>query len=1198
MARADLETRALSDVLADEIGGRKVRAAVFTTFTFDPGFFELHVLPILFPDRSFWHGDKGKLIQLSDALKGLQGVAVYYDRRGLSQDALPAQLNFERIDVRRKTGCFHPKLVLILVDNPPEEEGEPQLQSLIVGTLSANLTRSGWWENVEVAHFEEIHDRRATGERCSFRQDLMPLLLAVERSSREPRDHAALGIVRDFLRHQVSTEPLRRRSSRGRLFTRVFFGQDQLAKWLEAELLLSRRDYNLEIVTPFFDKEDKGTLRRLIDATRPKEVRIFLPCDAEGAPKVSKETYDHVAELARWSKLPENLVQRSGGSRQAGLAPRGVHAKVYRFWRRGQGAVVVVGSANLTEPGHSQAKAGNFEAAFVVHLEQDCGWWLKPIDAEPEAFPSVEEAEDNDVEPTLVDICFRFDWRTRELAYWLDTAVEGGFQVREPAGSDLFSIRKPVVGEWCPCGGEASAAVAKLLAATSFLLVVHPKGEWRVLVREEGMGHKPSLEERLTAEEILLYWSLFSPTQRQAFILERLWSDAEVEGLQAGGGRQSSTGDTMFARFAGIFHAFAALRKRVDTALEEDRPTEAETWLYGAQCDSLPTLLDKATEPDESDPVLAYLVLLCAKQLRHHVNAGAQGVLSREPCRGCTPRRTLGASRAGARYPGSRRRRRGAVSRLVRTELRTHDRAARGGRRVKTISVECAGRLIDFAPSMEQRGREFARDQLHGSVAVHNMLARNRVTYLADEVGMGKTYVALGAMALLRHFHPRARIIVIAPRQNIQRKWVKEYRNFVEDNWKVKDNAVCAIQGGPDRPLVHCESLYEMAKVLSETMQRDLFLRMTSFSPALRSRESKEHVRDRLHKALPRLPRQILHPGLPYDTFRDRYGQILNTLVPDIDLLVVDEAHNLKHGLRRSSATRNHLLAQIFGHPSVEAPEFPEYRPKVKRLLLLSATPFEYDFADLWNQLDVFGFGQRRLVDEDGQDPLSVAGLTQRDSDEDDVRKSQIAERLLIRRISGMQINGELHTKNMYRREWRRGGFTDHDDPIVIEDPRERLIVALVQKKVVEVVGSEKFNNHFQIGMLSSFESFVETATRRRASLSEAENDNGDGAERVFDGQQEATALQRRGADSHSLTSIVRSYKREFGGQSLPHPKLDATVDALTSTFEDGIKSLIFVRRLATMGEMAERNLSTTMGHSTGLIREQCPVWWGKGWED
>ena len=29
-----------------------------------------------------------------------------------------------------------------------------------------------------------------------------------------------------------------------------------------------------------------------------------------------------------------------------------------------------------------------------------------------------------------------------------------------------------------------------------------------------------------------------------------------------------------------------------------------------------------------------------------------------------------------------------------------------------------------------------------------------------------------------------------------------------------------------------------------------------------------------------------------------------------------------------------------------------------------------------------------------------------------------------------------------------------------------------------------------------------------------------------------------------------------------------------------------------------ERNLSTTMGHSWGLIRERFPVWRGMGWED
>ena len=35
----------LSQQLAEAIRGRSVRSGVFTTFTFDPGFFELHVLP-------------------------------------------------------------------------------------------------------------------------------------------------------------------------------------------------------------------------------------------------------------------------------------------------------------------------------------------------------------------------------------------------------------------------------------------------------------------------------------------------------------------------------------------------------------------------------------------------------------------------------------------------------------------------------------------------------------------------------------------------------------------------------------------------------------------------------------------------------------------------------------------------------------------------------------------------------------------------------------------------------------------------------------------------------------------------------------------------------------------------------------------------------------------------------------------------
>jgi len=91
---------------------------------------------------------------------------------------------------------------------------------------------------------------------------------------------------------------------------------------------------------------------------------------------------------------------------------------------------------------------------------------------------------------------------------------------------------------------------------------------------------------------------------------------------------------------------------------------------------------------------------------------------------------------------------------------------------MKTISREYAQKLLEFAPTEQTRKMGFAESQLEGSVAAFNMLARNRIAYLGDEVGMGKTYVALAVMALLRFQQPGARMMVIAPRENIQQKWI------------------------------------------------------------------------------------------------------------------------------------------------------------------------------------------------------------------------------------------------------------------------------------------------------------------------------------------------------------------------------------------------------------------------------------------
>src|SRR6266446_10159038 len=121
------------------------------------------------------------------------------------------------------------------------------------------------------------------------------------------------------------------------------------------------------------------------------------------------------------------------------------------------------------------------------------------------------------------------------------------------------------------------------------------------------------------------------------------------------------------------------------------------------------------------------------------------------------------------------------------------------------IDLETPAALIDFGARIGHGQR--SREQLEGAVALHNILCERGVAYLADEVGMGKTYVALGVLALFRHYEPDFRVLIIAPRENIQTKWMKELRNFVAHNIRFPDLRVKAFADQPARETVFCKNL-------------------------------------------------------------------------------------------------------------------------------------------------------------------------------------------------------------------------------------------------------------------------------------------------------------------------------------------------------------------------------------------------------
>ncbi|MBI5764269.1 MAG: DEAD/DEAH box helicase family protein [Planctomycetes bacterium] len=488
---------------------------------------------------------------------------------------------------------------------------------------------------------------------------------------------------------------------------------------------------------------------------------------------------------------------------------------------------------------------------------------------------------------------------------------------------------------------------------------------------------------------------------------------------------------------------------------------------------------------------------------------------------------------------------------------------------MKPISIDSARQLIDFSGSLARGSSLLADQQLQGTVAAYNMLARNRIAYLADEVGMGKTYVALGIMGLLRHVQPSARILVLAPRGNIQAKWLKELNNFVRGNWRCDDNCVKSIQGAPARKAIAVENLIHLADALAVCDTHDLFLRMTSFSLATKKARDRKRHADRIVEKLPAIDARFLNANNP-EEFQDRFGAALNHAIPKIDLLIVDEAHNLRHGIGKHSSTRNRILSRAFGGAPEPLAKCPWYRPRVRRILLLSATPFEYDYTDIVRQLEVFGLADGKVVDAHGDDPRPIR-LLQEPGVSEQIKRETLG-RMLIRRVFKITVGNQELTKNLYRREWRNGGYEQHDHPLNLDDTRQRLIVALMQKKVTELLGDQRFNNNYQIGMLSCFESFTETLAHREAtqSPSEAEEEAASDEERVFDGDQEATADEKLGLDSNIISRISRSYRQTFN-VPLPHPKLDATADDLMAAIDTGEKALVFVRRVATVGELKEK---------------------------
>lgn len=215
----------------------------------------------------------------------------------------------------------------------------------------------------------------------------------------------------------------------------------------------------------------------------------------------------------------------------------------------------------------------------------------------------------------------RYNWTTSAGHVLWDAPNESPALRLEGSGIALGAVGPLPSGVITLLDEASSARLGRHLVSSSFVTVkVKGEPDAIALVEEEGAVDKPSLLERLPAEEILRYWSLLTDDQKNEFFDKHAGdlNDEEIAKWVGGEGMRPHQ-DSIFATFAHVYLSFGNLERAVRKALDASRSKEAVDRLFSKKFDSLKRLIERLTdeeaEKEGSDAVGDYITMLCARQL-------------------------------------------------------------------------------------------------------------------------------------------------------------------------------------------------------------------------------------------------------------------------------------------------------------------------------------------------------------------------------------------------------------------------------------------------------------------------------------------------------------------------------------------------------------------------------------------------------
>lgn len=385
--------------LIEKIADRKVLAAAFYTFNFQPDFFENYVLPVVVPDVEFKNSRLYNAILWRRTV--LPPTVVYYDD-GIQKmpDSQGPLQDYEICPVRMRK-FFHPKANFILVQNEKEEK------ELLILLGSNNLTRAGWCENLEASAVISI------GLESEYSSDFVRSLITFIEKNKV--DFGLSGEAERLIIDFLNEVTFKKQPKEVVLFNSL---ENNFEEFLRQHVFERDIIKHIEVFSPFFQKSiQENTPISLIKKYTDVPVHCLIPFKHGVKIQLEKEVFDNYQENGVvWS------VFKNENNFKDEITERYNHSKVYKF----QGENVnftIIGSVNFTTNAWTGVEnRGNMETAILFNESYSFETLLRPIKDISDDWIFLESDEQQDQEGKTFfrkspSFDFTLNWETKTLMF-------------------------------------------------------------------------------------------------------------------------------------------------------------------------------------------------------------------------------------------------------------------------------------------------------------------------------------------------------------------------------------------------------------------------------------------------------------------------------------------------------------------------------------------------------------------------------------------------------------------------------------------------------------------------------------------------------------------------------------------------------------------------------------------------------------